>query len=350
MKITIAIVFRSGVGRIILNTVKISDVAKAAGVSLSTVSRVLSNHSVKPSTRERVLQVIEELNYRPNALARQLRTQETKTVIVIVPSIENSLFHEVIFGIASEAEASGYQVLIADMHSQPLIEEHYFNAIQQRQVDGIISMSANMVQKLMQQIAGEYPMVMAIQSFKNDSIPCVSIDNAAAAKAMMMHLIRMGHRDIAHITSSLPLLLYQNRLNSYVTALKEHDISVDMAMVHYGEPSIQGGYEQMESLLAKGRPITAVFAAGDTMAMGAIKALKKKGLRVPQDCAVVGFDDIELSSFWEPALTTIRQPKVQIGQCAFRKLLALMRKEPLLNMQDILPYELVIRESCGYFL
>lgn len=334
-----------------MNTVKISDVAKAAGVSLATVSRVLGNlDSVKPSTRARVLQVIEELDYRPNALARQLRTQETKTVIAIVPNIDNSLFHQVIFGIASEAEINGYQVLIADMHSQPSIEEHYLNAIQQRQVDGIISMSANMTQKLMQQIAGEYPMVMAIQSFENDNIPCVSIDNAAAAKAMMMHLIRMGHRNIAHITSSLPLLLYQDRLNSYINTLKEHDIPVDMEMVRYGEPTIQGGYEQMESLLAKGNPITAVFAAGDTMAIGAIRALKKNGLRVPQDCAVVGFDDIELSSFWEPALTTIRQPKVQIGQCAFRKLLALMKKVPILNTQDILQYELVIRESCGYYL
>lgn len=334
-----------------MNAVKISDVAKAAGVSLATVSRVLSNKgSVKPSTKERVLQVIDELNYRPNALARQLRTQETKSVIVIVPNIANSLFHEVIFGIASEAETNGYQVLIADMHSQPSIEMHYLNAIQQRQVDGIISMSANMVQKLMQQIVGEYPMVMAIQSFEDDSIPCVSIDNVAATKAMMTHLIRMEHRNIAHMTSSLPLLPYQDRLNSYMDTLKEHGIPVDMELVSYGEPTIQGGYDQMEALLAKGKPITAVFSAGDTMAIGAIKALKKNGLRVPQDCAVVGFDDIELSSFWEPALTTIRQPKAQIGQCAFRKLLALMKKEPLLNTKDILQYELVIRESCGYYL
>lgn len=331
--------------------VKINDVARAAGVSLATVSRVLSNQdSVKPETRQHVLQVIQELNYRPNALARQLRTQETKTVIVIVPNIENSLFHQVVFGIESEAESHGYQVLIADMHSQPSIEMHYFNAIQQRQIDGIISMSANMAQKLMQQVANEYPMVMAIQSFQNDCIPCVSIDNAAAARAMMTHLIRMGHRDIAHITSSASLTLYQERLNSYLAALKENDIPVDMELVRYGAPTIQGGFEQMEALLAKGRRITAVFAAGDTMAIGAMKALKKNGLCVPNDCAVVGFDDIELSAFWEPALTTIRQPKVQIGQVAFRKLLLLMKKEPLLNSHDILMHELVIRESCGYFI
>ena len=338
-------------GRFALNSVTIKDVAKAAGVSLGTVSRVLRNErSVKPSTRERVLKVIEELNYHPNALARQLRTQETKTVVAIVPNIKNSLFHDVLFGIESEAEANGYQVLIADMHNQPTIEMHYFAAIRQRQIDGIISMSSNMAQKLIEEGACEYPMVMAIQSFENGNIPCVSIDNAAAAKAMMLHLIRMGYRKIAHITSSIPLLLYQDRLNSYINTLKEYNIPVDMDLVRFGPPSIQGGYEQMESLLATGKRIEAVFAAGDTMAIGAIKALKKNGLRVPEDCAVVGFDDIELSTFWDPPLTTIRQPKVQIGQCAFRKLLSLMKKEPILNMKDILPYELVIRGSCGYYL
>lgn len=330
--------------------VTISDVAKAAGVSLATVSRVIHNQgSVRPETKEKVRQVIEDLNYQPNALARQLRTQETKTVIAIVPSIENALFQEVIHGIGTEAEKMGYQMLIADMHSQPSIEEHYLNAIRQHQVDGIISMSANMAQKLTQQIADEYPLVMAIQSLKDSCIPCVSIDNAAAARAMMMHLIRLGHREIAYITTSTALLLYQERLDSYQKTLQECGIPVDQDLIRYGEPTITGGFEQAEALLATGKRFTAIFAAGDTMALGAIKALKKNGVRVPEDCAVVGFDDIALSALWDPPLTTIRQPKEEIGRRAFRKLLALMKKQPLLNTQDILPCELVIRESCNYY-
>lgn len=333
-----------------MSTAKISDVAQAAGVSLATVSRVLSNRgSVKPATREHVLRVVKELNYQPNALARQLRTQKTCTVIVIVPSIANSLFHNIIFGIEQEADANGYQVLIADMHNQPSIEMHYMNAIQQRQVDGIISMSANMTQKLLQEVSNEYPIVMAIQNFQSESIPFVAIDNVAAAKAAVTHLIRMGHRTIAHITSSHSLTLYQERLDGYLAALDEYQLPVDMELVRYAEPSLQGGYEQTLALLSdSSKHITAIFAAGDTMAIGAIKALRERGLQVPQDCAVVGFDDIELSSFWEPALTTIRQPTFQIGQCAFRKLMALMNKESLINLRDILPYELVIRSSCGY--
>lgn len=331
--------------------VKISDVAAAAGVSTATVSRVLSTpDAVRPLTRARVLKVVEELGYRPNALARQLRMQETKTIIAIMPNLSNSLFPEVISGIEMEAELSGYQVLIADARNQDSIEEYYLNAIRQRQIDGIISMSANIAQKLVKEIAEEYPLVIAIQNFKDSKIPSVSIDNYAAAKAMTTHLIRMGHKQIAHITSSVPLQVYQDRLYGFVNTLKESNVPVDKDLVRYGQASIQGGFEQMESLLLTGKPITAVFASGDTMAMGAIKALKKHGFHVPGDVAVVGFDDIELAAFWEPALTTIRQPKQLIGQCAFRKLLSMIQKEHALNTKDILDHELVIRESCGYFM
>lgn len=334
-----------------MSLVRISDVAKAAGVSTATVSRVLSNpETVKLSTRQRVLQIIEELNYRPNALARQLRTQETKTIVVIVPNLSNPLFSEAIQGIEAEAEANGYQVLIADVRNQNSIERYYLNAIRQHQIDGIISMSANVAQKLVKEVAEEYPLVMAIQSFQDSRIPGVSIDNAAAAKAMTTHLIRMGHRRIAYISAASPLTVYQDRLDSYIATLAEHSIPVDENLIRRGESSIQGGIEQMDALLSSSQELSAVFCAGDTMAMGAIKALKKQGLRVPQDVAVVGFDDIELSAFWEPALTTIRQPKKQIGQAAFRKLLSMIKKESPLNTRDILPYELVIRESCGYFL
>ena len=331
--------------------VKISEVARAAGVSTATVSRALSSpETVKPATRERVLRVVEELDYRPNALARQLRMQETKTVVVIVPTLINPLFAEAIQGVEMEAAANGYQVLVADIQKQKAVENYYMNAIRQRQIDGIISMSASVAGKIVEEVAEEYPLVVAIQSFPDRRIPNVSIDNAAAARAMMTHLLRMGHRKIAHITASSTLTVYQDRLDSYRSALCEQGLDVDEELICRGEATIRGGYEQMEALLSGGREFTAVFCAGDTMAMGAIKALKQHGLRVPQDVAVCGFDDVEQAAFWDPALTTIRQPKQEIGRAAFRKLLAKIRKEPMPVTRDLLPYELVIRDSCGYFL
>lgn len=334
-----------------MNAPTIKDVANAAGVSVATISRVLSNPDiVKPATKEHVLQIIKEMNYQPNVLARQLRTQTTKAVIVIVPNIENSFFHGILSGIGSEAERHGYQMLIADLKSQPSLENYYIEAIKQRQVDGIISLSANMTQKLETMITEKYPLVMVVQCVPNYAIPSVAIDNMAASKALMTHLIRLGHRNIAHLTVSPMQLPYQDRLKSYISVLEEHNIPIDNELISYGEPSIKGGYDQMWTLLSKQKNITAVFAAGDTMAIGAMKALKDQGLRVPEDCAVVGFDDIDLSSVWEPALTTIRQPKETMGKTAFQKLLALMQNEPVAVSQEFLPYELVIRESCGYFL
>ncbi len=338
-------------GRINMNAPTIKDVANAAGVSVATISRVLSNPDlVKPATKEHVLQIIKEMNYQPNVLARQLRTQTTRAVIVIVPNIENSFFHGILSGIGTEAERQGYQMLIADLKSQPSLEKHYIEAIKQRQVDGIISLSANMTQKLETLITERYPLVMVVQCVPNYKIPSVSIDNMAASKALMTHLIRLGHREIAHLTVSPLQMPYQDRLNGYISALEEHKIPVDNELISYGEPAIKGGYDQMWTLLAKQKKFTAVFAAGDTMAIGAMKALKDQGLRVPEDCAVVGFDDIDLSSVWEPAITTIRQPKEMMGRIAFQKLLALMQNEPIAVSQEYLPYELVIRESCGYFL
>ena len=334
-----------------MNAPTIKDVANAAGVSVATISRVLSNPDlVKPATKEHVLRIIKEMNYQPNVLARQLRTQTTRAVIVIVPNIENSFFHGILSGIGTEAERQGYQMLIADLKSQPSLEKHYIEAIKQRQVDGIISLSANMTQKLETLITEKYPLVMVVQCVPNYKIPSVSIDNMAGSKTPMTHLDLLGHREIAHLTVSPLQMPYQDRLNGYISALEEHKIPVDNELISYGEPAIKGGYDQMWTLLAKQKKFTAVFAAGDTMAIGAMKALKDQGLRVPEDCAVVGFDDIDLSSVWEPAITTIRQPKEMMGRIAFQKLLALMQNEPIAVSQEYLPYELVIRESCGYFL
>jgi len=302
--------------------------------------------SVKPTTRDRVLRVVEKLNYQPNALAQQLRTQETHTVIVIVPNIGNTFFHKILLGIELEAEKNGYQVLIADMHNEPAVENYYFNAIQQHLVDGIISLSASVAKSLMNQVASEYPIVVACQYIEGIT-PNITIDNVAAAKDMVGHLINLGHRRIAHLTSNPASPLYRDRFNGYLAALAQSGISVDLGLVQYCEPTINGGFTAMEPLLELNEPVTAVFAAGDTMAIGAMKRLKKAGLHVPEDIAIAGFDDIEISAEWEPALTTIHQPKFEIGQHAFSKLLKLIKKEPLLQTQEILDYSLIIRESCG---
>lgn len=329
----------------------IKEVAAAAGVSTSTVSRILANDNWgKEETRKKVLDAIKELQYKPNALARQFRTQETKTIIVIIPDLSNTIFHEVAMGIEEEADANNYRVLIADTKRQASLEKYYLNAIQQHEYDGIISMSANVTRKLLEKFADDYPLVMAIQSIPDSQIPTVKIDNIAATSAVMKHLIRLGHKDIAHITSASDIFVYKERLDSYKSSLLQNNFPINPQLIKFGDSTITGGFEMTNQLIASGEKFTAIFAAGDTMAIGAIAALRQKGIRVPEDVAVVGFDDLEISSYYNPPLTTIRQPKHMIGQYAFSKLLSIMKGETVTNPVDVLPYELVIRESCGHYL
>lgn len=198
-----------------------------------------------------------------------------------------------------------------------------------------------MTQKLETLNTEKYPLVMAAQYISGHTIPSISIDNVAATKAVMTHLIRLGHQKIAHITVSPMQVPYLDRLNTYLDVLNEYNIPIDEELICYGSPTIQGGYDQMLALLAREKTFTAVFAAGDTMAFGAMKALKNKGIRITEDCAVVGFDDIDFSAFCEPALTTIRQPKKIIGKLAFQKLFSLMKNESVAGGREILPYELI---------
>ena len=232
--------------------VTIYDVAKAVGVLVATVSRIMKiPEIVKREKREHFMKVIEEMKYQPNALARQLRTQQTNMIIVIVPDIENAFYHEIIRGIEAEAEANGYQVLIADPKGQPSLEKYYVKAIQRHQVDGIISISASMAEKLLEIVAGNYPVVMVVQGIDKENVPNITIDNATAARKMMIHLISIGHKELAHITSSEALPFYQERLKGYIAALEGKGISVDEELIRKGEASIRGGYEQMEILIRK---------------------------------------------------------------------------------------------------
>lgn len=327
----------------------IKEVANAAGVSTATVSRVLNNNpSVKPETVKIVKKKIHDLNYTPNILAAQMRKQETRTVVVLVPDISNTFFSEIILGIESRAIDKNYQVLIADLGGSNNSEDYYFKAIQEHRFDGIISLSASVAKHLIEKLAKKYPIVIACQYLENDNIPNVAIDNKSAAFEITEHLIKLGHKKIAHITADPSLLLYRDRLNGYISALAKYKIPIDLELVGYGLSSVESGFTCMKRLLEQQKDITAVFAAGDVMAIGAIQAIKAAGLKVPDDIAVVGFDDIDFSSFCDPALTTVQQPRKLIGQLAFDKVWKMIKGIPLEKCVDKLDYSIIIRDSCGY--
>ncbi|GAB6889516.1 LacI family DNA-binding transcriptional regulator [Geobacillus stearothermophilus] len=326
----------------------IKDVAKRANVSTATVSRVLRNTgNVTEETRQRVLEAIEALNYQPNVLGRYLRRMETETVLVVVPDIMNPFFSKVLRGIEAVALKHGYQVLLGDTQNDARLEEQYLNVLPQRQVDGMIFLTARIRKELMEEMARQFPIVLACEYLEGADIPTVSIDNISSARKATEHLIRLGHCRIAHLSGPMNIILSRDRLRGYQQALAQHELEADAALVQEGDFTYESGYNLTLKLLALEKPPTAIFAANDEMAIGAIKAVRHRGGRIPDDVAVVGFDDIQMASIFEPSLTTIAQPMFEIGQKAMELLLALIEGTSARRRQLVLPDRLVIRDSCG---
>ncbi len=329
----------------------IEDVAREAEVSIATVSRIIHNsNKVLPETRKKVEEVIERLGYHPNRLARQFRTQRTKNILVLLPEPENSFYYEIISGIESVADRQGYHVFLTAIHNDPGREAYFFECLQQKLVDGIISFSACLAPEKLLAFSEQFPVVVACRYYEGLQLPNVTIDNRKAACDITRYLLNLGHNKICCLTGSTDILLYRDRLEGFYDAMKERNLPIQPSMIVHSDSTIQSGYDCTDRLLASGADFTALVTCGDTMAIGAIRALRDSGRKVPRDVAVTGFDDIELSSLFSPSLTTVRQPKRQIGVRSMEKLLDLMAGKKLTTQQDVLRYELVIRESTGNFI
>ncbi|REJ19192.1 MAG: LacI family transcriptional regulator [Bacillaceae bacterium] len=327
--------------------VRISDVAKMANVSTATVSRVLSNSgNVKKETAEKVLEAIKKLNYQPNLLARQLRRLETKTVLVVVPDITNTFFSKILRGIEQVAIENDYEVLLGDTGNSLEREKGYLDILRQKKADGMILLTARLESHLLEEISREFPVVLACEYLEGSDIPTVSIDNISSARKATEYLISLGHKRIGFLSGPMDVILSRDRLKGFKQGMMQHDIAIEPNLIQEGDFSFESGFNLMTKLLALSEPPTAVFASSDEMAIGAIKAIKAKGLKVPDDISIVGFDDIKFASIFEPALTTVSQPMFEIGQKAMELLIKLIQKDKLEKRQYILEDQLVIRETC----
>jgi LacI family transcriptional regulator, repressor for deo operon, udp, cdd, tsx, nupC, and nupG len=327
--------------------VRIADVAKLANVSTATVSRVISNSgTVKKETAEKVMEAVKKLNYQPNVLARQLRRSETKTILVVVPDITNTFFSEVLRGIESVAIQIGYQVLLGDARNNAESEASYLTILGQKKADGLILLTARSNQKLLEEISQDYPVVLACEYYEGSRLPTVSIDNVSSARKATEYLISLNHKRIGHISGPLNVVVGRDRCKGFHQAMAQHGLSVDPSLVQEGEFSFESGFNLMMKFLALEDFPTAIFAGNDEMAMGAVKAVKSKGFKVPEDFSVVGFDDIKFASIFEPALTTVAQPTFDMGQKAMELLLKIINGEELEKNQFILPDKLIVRDSC----
>ncbi|MCY6484991.1 LacI family DNA-binding transcriptional regulator [Clostridium aestuarii] len=329
----------------------IKDVAREANVSIATVSRVLNNVDVvNEDTKKKVLEAIKKLDYRPNIVARSLKTQKTKTIGIIIPDISNQIYPEVVRGAEDVANIYEYNIILCNTDLDPQKEMEYLRVLSEKMVDGVIYISNSLEENIVKTIKNiKMPLVLIETNGKDKDFPSVIIDNKQAANDAVKYLIKKKNKRIACISTDKEAVNASAlRYAGYLDALKENHIEYNEEIVSFCKISrkVEDGYEAMNSILEKTKDIDAVFCVDDEIAMGAINALRDKNIKVPEEIDVMGFNNTYGAANFYPKLTTIAQPLYDMGSVATRMLIKKINNEPLEEEIFVLPYEIVERDSC----
>jgi LacI family transcriptional regulator len=306
--------------------VTLKDVAGRAGVHPATASRALNPETrilVSEDTTRRVLAAAEELGYRPNPVARSLRTRRSHTVGVLIPDLNNPLFPPIVRGIDDRLAAAGYVALIGNTDGDDERERVVFEQMRARHVDGFVLATAHLRSPLLAEAArAEIPVVLMNRLVEDYSIPSVSVDNERGVRMAVSHLAELGHRRIAHIAGPQDLSTGRSRYQGFVAGMAACGLPVDPGLVVFaGRFSLEEGQRCCRELLERPVPCTAVAAGNDMLALGCYAALDAAGLSCPQDLSVVGFNDMPFIDLLKPPLTTVRFPHYQVGTEAAQLLL-----------------------------
>lgn len=323
------------------------DVARAAGVSTATVSRTLMNpEKVSVQTRQKVENAVLEVGYYPHNLSRGMKRNESRTILVIVPDIGDPFFTDIIVGIEEIAAKHGYLVLIGDCRYQHKPEHTFLNLIITKQIDGMVLLGSDVPFDSRHDEQRHFPpMVMANEFAPELELPTVNIDNLTAAFNATHYLQSLGHTRIACISGPEELPLCKYRIEGYIQAMRRMGMPVREEYLVRGDFTHESGAECAAQLLALPEPPTAAFCHNDIMAIGAIWAARKQGLTLPQDLSVVGFDDLPAAQYCSPTLTTIAQPRYEIGRQSFLLLLEQLQGHTVAKGSRLLDSDLIIRES-----
>jgi LacI family transcriptional regulator len=325
---------------------KIHDVAKMANVSIATVSRVLnaSDHKVNSETAERVRQAVKELDYRPNALARALQMNKTMTIGVIIPDISNHYYAEIVRGIQSVADREGYNIILQNTDRDPERIAKSIYLLREKIVDGIIFSGGTI---------NGYEPLSALKELRDRVVvigrhdvnfPAIMVDNIAGATLAVQHLIDQGHSRIGLISWSENSTTAMDRLSGYKSALAQNSCHFEPSLIRQGMLTPESGYKEAKILLSGDKRPTAIFAGNDQMAFGVIYAAVEMGLCVPDDLAVIGFDNIPLSSFFIPPLSTIEIPMFKLGANSMETLVKLISGKKISRIR-LYKTKLIVRKS-----
>ena len=325
----------------------IVDVANAAKVSVATVSRVLNGTgSVRPALQQRVRDAVEQLRYVPNPTARNLRCNESRAILILSPNVTNPFYARVIAGIGDAAHEAGYSLFLCNTEGDREREKQLLDFLSLRRADGAITLAGNVDDDWLAPYAAQYPVVQCCEYNPALPITHVSIDNRRAAIDAVSYLTQAGHTRIGLVTSANRYASTRLRDAGYREALLAAGLDYDERYVRRipGDYTFSSGFDAARSLLSQEKRPTALFCVSDMVALGALASAREMGFRVPQDVAVIGFDDVEHTTMFHPYLTTVAQPCYDIGHTAMRLLVMLMRgqKPPV---ETILPHRLALRES-----
>jgi DNA-binding LacI/PurR family transcriptional regulator len=324
----------------------IKDIARLARVSHPTVSRALQNSPlVNAKTAEKIRRIADEAGYRASAVARGLVTRRTRTIGLVVTTVADPFASEVACGMEQIANDHGYAVILADSNADPERERKLVRDLAERRVDGIV-VTASRVGALYLNMPEELqvPIVLVNDQYPGGFLHSVMIANFEGMRSAAEHLIALGHRRIAYLGDEFGYQSDVERLAGYRAALAQAGLPTPAALVAQGDGRPEGAMAAMEKLLALARPPTAVCCYNDMSALGAMRQIRKHGLRIPDDISVTGFDDLFFSAYLEPPLTTVRQPMTRMGQLAMESLLKLMSGEAS-GAQIRVETELIVRAS-----
>lgn len=326
----------------------IKDVAKEAGVSIATVSRVLNEIDVvNEDTKAKVKDAIEKLGYRPNIVARSLKTQKTKTVGIIIPDISNQFYPEIVRGAEDVANIYNYNIMLCNTDLDKDKEIEYLKILREKMCDGILYMSNSLEQSILQLLNElKMPTILIENTDITGRIPSVSIDNEKAAFDGVTYLINKGNTNIAFIgTNKNYNSVSAARFSGYKKALLNNNIPIKEDLICFSGKKARDGYESIKSVLDK-TTLDAVFCTEDEVAMGVINGLRERGINVPKEVDVMGFDNIYSSSIFYPKLTTVAQPMYDMGSVGMRMLIKVINNSELEIKNYILDHEIIERDSC----
>ncbi len=326
----------------------IRDVAREAGVSIATVSRTFSGTQyVRPAVRERVMTSAEQLKYRPNALARSLRVENTSTLGLVIPNVGNPFFTAMARAVEDAAREMGYSLMIGNADEDPGKESEYLNVLMEKRVDGLIVSPARAISPPLNEIARSgVPLVFLDRYVKGIEAPVVRADGRKAVDSLVEHLVDLGHERLAIISGPPETVPGRERLDAFLRGAEDRGVPVAEERVKIGDFRRESGLRAMRELLELNESPTAVFAANNLMGLGALQTLSRAGVKIPGEISFASFDDVSWFELTTPSVTAIAQPTAELGAAAARMLPVLMegRERP---ESVILEAELVVRGSCG---